>query len=165
MISVSIFFHCFPADEAYFLIQNYPHQICLYYTYSNRVGLVRQGTCNYNNSKHRWIWTNNGQLLNRKSLKCMADNHVTADKTHFIVMNKCDKNNAKQLLRCERVHHKNYIKTKKSNRYLRDGEYLNYVTAGHVHWSVASEWARHGSLQDVCFQGKLILNLTNIKTV
>ena len=64
LISVSIFFHCFTADEAYFLIQNYPTQICLYYGINNRVGFVREGTCSYDNLKSYWIWTNNGRLLN-----------------------------------------------------------------------------------------------------
>ena len=127
------------------------------------VGFVRQGTCNYNNSKHYWIWTNNGQLLNWKNLECMADNHVTADATHFIVMNKCDKNNAKQSWRCERIQGRNYIETIQSNRYLRDGQYLNYVTAGQVHRSVASKWARYGSKQGICSQGNMIFNFTKKK--
>ena len=142
----------YATTEAYFLVQNYPNERCLNYKDNNRVDFVRKGTC-YDNSKYYWIWTNNRQLLNRKSLKCMTDNHVTADKIHFIVMKKCDLSNTKQLWKCERIHGGNYIKTTQSDRFLRfGGKYQTFATAGHIHWQESQTWARYGSKQDVCSQ-------------
>ena len=162
------------SDEAYFLIENYPHQICLYYEVYNKTGFVYEGTCSYDNLKSYWIWTNNGRLLNWKSLKCMTDDYVTEQKMHFVVMKKCDKSNLKQLWKCERINQNNYIKSKQSDRYLRDGEHGDYVTAGHIHWDVAQTWRRYGSTQDVCSQAEgcetfadgssmIILNKTKCK--
>ena len=160
MVIYFFFLYCFTAKEAYFRIQNYPYETCLYYGDINGIGFVRKDTC-YDNSKYYWLWTNNGQLLNWESLKCMTDDYVTPRGTHFVVMKKCDNSNLKQLWKCERIHQNNYITLKQSHRYLCYGEYRNYVTAGHSHWLWARVWwTRYGSKQDVCSQGNLILNFT-----
>ena len=152
------FFHFFTANGAYFLVQNYPSHRCLYYRDSNRVDLVRKGKCNHNYGKYYWIWTNNGQLLNWNSLKCMTNDHTTADNIHFVTMKKCDESNQKQAWRCETIHKEKYIQPKQSGRYMYDGDYGNYVTTKTIHWQSALKLRRFGTTQDVCSQGSLIVN-------
>ena len=161
MVIYFFFLYCFIAKEAYFRIQNDPYEKCFYYGDINGIGFVRRGIC-YDNSKYHWLWTNNEQLLNWESLKCMADDFVTPRDTHFVVMKKCDNSNLKQLWKCERINQNYHFELKQSHRYLYYGEYQNYVTTRHIDWfRERVRWTRYGSKQDVCSQGNLILNLTN----
>ena len=143
----------FTVDKAYFLVENNPHQVCLYCEEK----FVHASTCSHDNRQYYWIWTNNGQLLNWESLKCMTDDYVTHDDTHFVVMKKCDRNNLKQSWKCESHANNHYIKQILSDRYMFYGEYGGYVTTKHIHWSAAKLWARFDSTQDICSQGSLTL--------
>jgi hypothetical protein len=146
------FFHCFTAYEDSFLMQ---HNLCLYQKfYNTKETFVLAGTCSYDNWDYRWIWTNFGQLFNWQTFECMAgDLHARNNYKYYVTMNKCDKNNQRQLWECvdER------IKQTQSGRYMCHGEHSGYVTTKKYYWGYRSKWTRFGSKKDVCSQGSQIL--------
>ena len=159
---IYFFFHCLTAGEDYFLLQRVGlrHKRCLYQTSTKRGTFVFVSTtCSYDNENSLWIWTNNGQLLNWKTLECMTDDLLFQQK-HFVTMKKCDRHNRKQLWECV-SHNNDYIKRTESGRYMYYGGYFDYVTTRDTHWSVARKWMRRGSRNNVCSQGSLILNPIN----
>ncbi|CAB4045930.1 Hypothetical predicted protein, partial [Paramuricea clavata] len=102
-------------------------------------------TCSYDSWDYRWIWTNFGQLLNWKTLECMADDYyVPDDNKYFVTMTKCDRNSQRQLWEC--VHER--IKQTLSRRYLYYGEHYRYVTTKNKYWFSAPKWTRFGSKKD-----------------
>ena len=142
-------------------MQSVLHERCLYQTSTKWGKFVFSSTrCNYDNENSRWIWTNNGQLLNWKILECMTDDLLFQQK-HFVTMKKCDRRNQKQLWECGK--HKKYnIKQTESGRYMYFGEHGRYVTTINTHPSTARKWVRYFSGNKVCSQGSLILNPINI---
>ena len=147
------FFYCITAYEDSFLMQN---NLCLYQKfYSTKETFVLAGTCRYDNWDYRWIWTNFGQLFNWQTLECMTgDLHARSDYKYYVTINKCDRNNQRQLWECV----DESIKHTQSGRYMYYGEHSGYVTTT-KYWLYASKSTRFGSKKDVCSQGSQILKL------
>ena len=150
-------------------MQNNKEKRCIYqYPYSKKTTFVRRySTCVEKNGNSSWMWTNYGQLLNWQTLECMRDDYITPDR-YFPTMEKCDRNDKKQLWEC--VSDKKYnIKQIQSGRYLYYGEYSSYVTTKYTTYTTATIWTRFGSEKDVCSQGrlgnlvfKLIISMTKL---
>ncbi len=75
-------------------------------------------------------------------------------------MKKCDRHNKQQSWECV-SYDKYYIKQTESGRFMYFVERRRYVTAIYTHKSMARLWMRHGSGNNVCSQGSLILNPIN----
>ena len=140
-------FELFPAYEESFLLQN-TQNLCFYQD------VILPGTrvkgeivCSKEYQNSLWIWSNFGQLVNWKTLECMAGEKP-------ISMKKCDISDRKQLWKCVG---KDIVQT-------QSGRYMYYRR---YHWqddasvttqtkpSFATKWKRY-SKKNVCSQGKIL---------
>ena len=150
-----IFFHCFTAYEATFLLQHNNNGNCLYQaTSTDDFKFVRLSNmkCDEKNRNFRWLLTNFRQLLHWKTLECMTDDYYGTP-YYFVVLKKCDRNYQKQSWECVGEKER-YIRQTQSYRHLDYGEFHDYVTTK-ISWPGVAKWRRYDTQKSVCSQGNL----------
>ena len=154
MYSLAVYFYCFTAYEATFLVQHNLTGNCLYQ--ATRAGfkfiLLSKPECDEKNSNFRWMWTNFGQILHWETLECMTDDYRGL-LYHYVILKKCNRNNQKQGWECA-GEKKGHIRQPSSYRYLEYGQYHDYVTT-RISWLGVAQWRRYDTQKDVCSQGNL----------
>ena len=148
-----MFFRCFTAYEATFLLQQVGTENCLYQeTVQKLLGTLKfvfrsdQVKCDEKYKNLHWIRTNFRQLLHWETLECMTDYYTFP--YYYVVLKKCDRNNQKQSWECVGDKKRN-IRNTNSFRKLYYGQYYDYVTTSSF-W--LEKWTRHDTQKDVCSQ-------------
>ena len=128
---------------------------CLYQatsTGNNKFVLLSKNKCDEKESNFSWMWTNFGQILHWETLECITDDYY-GGLYYFVILKKCDRNNQKQGWKCV-GDKKRYIRQPMSYRYLKYGQFYNYVTT-RITWPGLAQWRRYDTEKDVCSQGNL----------
>ena len=149
------FFH--PGTNHSFLVYQESNNVCLSLLtpHSSPIYVVAS-TCDPTSYKQRWIWTQNKQLLNEYSLKCLERSNEyllpNGNRYPLLVLNFCNATNARQLWQCQGKK-KNLFFLRYDKRFLRFRYMSNLYVYLFRRGGKYSSWRRYGrSDQSLCSQ-------------